>query len=280
MDWAALDIIGLRRSHTGAASAALFRLGAVGVQESWMEGTAPAPRQPWDDGPAAPLPDRHILTAWFEAEDRSSAIHALRPWLDAHTELSWRTEVHRDWEAESRARFKPLEAGSFVIAPPWDAPEGAILVEPGAGFGTGDHPTTRQALVLLDGLEQSSALDIGCGSGILALAAASRGATVHGVDIEPAAVANAQHNAELNGLSASFDTRPMHELEPADLVLANLHAELIIRHASDLMRLANRTLILAGILADRELRVRNAIPWEVARRLVDGEWVALELRRR
>ncbi|MCB9679456.1 MAG: 50S ribosomal protein L11 methyltransferase [Alphaproteobacteria bacterium] len=278
MAWVALDIVGLRRSATDGASAALFALGAVGVQESWLPGTAPAPRQPWDTGPYPPLPARHVLTAWFEHEDRPAAIRALGPWLDADTTLVWRTEEEKDWEAESRAGFTPIAAGGFVVAPPWDAPEGAILVEPGAGFGTGDHPTTRQALVLLDGLTGRTALDIGCGSGVLALAAASRGFEAHGIDIDEAAVANAVHNAALNGLPATFDTRTPDALAPADVVLANLHAELIVRFADDLMRLTRHHLVLAGILADREPLVRAAIPWPVAQRLVDGEWIALELR--
>ncbi|MEZ4322786.1 MAG: 50S ribosomal protein L11 methyltransferase [Myxococcota bacterium] len=284
MGWFALDIVGLRRANTGSASATLFALGAVGVQESWLEGTAPPPRQPWDRGSAAPLPKRHVLTAWFEVEHRAEAARALAPWLDAETELVWRVEEERDWEAESRAGFKPIVAGGFVVAPPWDAPEGSLLVEPGAGFGTGDHPTTRQALLLLDGLTTGAALagrtalDIGCGSGVLALAAASRGMRAHGVDIEDTAVANARHNAGLNGLDATFDGRTPYVLEPADVVLANLHAELLVELAPELLRLTRHHLVVAGVLADREPLVRAALPWPVAQRLVDGEWIALELR--
>lgn len=281
----ALDIRGIRTGNTGAVSGALFAMGAVGTQESWLEGTQPPPRQPWDTGPAPAPPSRQVLTAWFEEVDRAEVVRALAPWLDEQVELVWRVEEERDWEAESRAGFAPIIAGRFVIAPPWDAPPGAIIVEPGAGFGTGDHPTTRQALQLLDDLSGNpairTALDIGCGSGVLALAAASRDLRAHGIDIDEAAVANARNNAALNGLAAmaTFDTRTPTELQPADLVLANLHAELIVRFSQELERLTRHRLVLAGILADREPMVRDALGLREARRLVDGEWVALELRR-
>ncbi len=268
----------------------LFALGAIGVQESWLEGTAPPPRQPWDTGPQAEGPDRHVLTAWFEEVDRATVLTRLKPWLDSTTEIVWRQEAPKDWEAESRAAFRPIEAGGFVIAPPWDAPDGAVLVEPGAGFGTGDHPTTRQALTLLGPLLDGAptVLDIGCGSGILALAAASRDARVHGIDIDAAAVANAEHNAALNGLGepdVRFTTDPIDALAPADIVLANLHAELLVGFAPELQRLATHHLILAGILSDRAASVREAFSWSVHRELTapggdgpdDLSWVALHL---
>jgi ribosomal protein L11 methyltransferase len=288
--WTVLDVVGIRRSGSERAAASLFALGAVGVQESWMEGTAPPPRQPWDDGPAPEEPERHVLTAWFEETvpvDRAQAVRTLSPWLDAHTELVWRREAPRDWEAESRASFRPIEAGGFVIAPPWDAPEGSVRIEPGAGFGTGDHPTTRQALTLLEPLltDTTTVLDIGCGSGVLALAAASRGARVHGIDIDPAAVANAEHNAQLNGFDATFSTDPPEDCAPAEIVLANLHAELLVHYASTLERLATRHLVLAGILSDRLDAVTKAFRWSVRQVLRapggdgpdDLEWIALHL---
>lgn len=285
MSFLAFEVRGLLRSTIDAASGACWSSGAVGVQEGWLEGQAPPPQQPWDRGPSPPLPDRAVLTAWFDdGVNRATVLAAVRPWLDAHTSVSWRLEPDVDWEAQSRASFTPIQVGSFVVAPPWDAPPGALIVDPGAGFGTGDHPTTRQALLLFDeahpaGSRVGSALDIGCGSGVLALAANRRGWSAHGTDIDPAAIANAEHNNRLNGLSATFDLRRADQLGQAELVFANLHAELLVELASDLLRLARQELILAGILAAREPAVRAALPWPVAERRVDGEWVALRLLR-
>lgn len=273
----ALEVQSLRRSRVKAASGALFALGAMGVQEDWMPGTAPPPRQPWDTGPPAPRPDRVLLRAWFEEPERSAILGGLTPWLDDRTEIVWREEPEVDWEAESQASFPPIQVGSLRIAPPWSAEPGDLVIEPGSGFGTGDHPTTRQALLLFQQLDMpaTTALDIGCGSGILALAAARAGWTVHGTDIEEPALANARRNAEMNGLVATFDTAQPHALAPADLVFANLHAELLVRFADDLHRLARGPLILAGILADKETAVRAAFRRPLVDRLQDGEWVAL-----
>lgn len=285
MSWFAFEVRGILRSRVEPASAACFSVGAAGVQEGWLDGEAPPPQQPWDEGPPPPLPDRAVLTAWFEGPvDRGAVLAAVRPWLDARSTVGWREEPEVDWEAESRAAFKPVSVGAFVIAPPWDAPPGALIVEPGAGFGTGDHPTTRQALELFDaahpaGSPAGTALDIGCGSGVLALAAASRGWSAHGTDIDPAAIANAEHNRALNGLSATFDLRPPAELEPADVVFANLHAELLGKLSAELTRLARAELIVAGVMVGKEAGVRAALPWPVAERLTDGEWVALRLVR-
>lgn len=276
----AVDIIGLRTVVSQAAANALFDHHAMGVQERWRDGEAPPPRQPWDTGPEAPQPDRLVLTAWFEKADRVGVLAALRPWLDTETEIVWREEEERDWEAESKAQFRPFTVGPLTIAPPWEPVEGALLIEPGSGFGTGEHPTTRQALALFQGTPPcKTVLDVGCGSGILALAAAKTGCTVHGTDIEAPALSNARHNAMLNGLTAVFDDSPLPSLKPADLVFANLHAELLVSMAEDLRRLTGRHLLLAGILHDREQKVLDALKWPVHTRLVDGEWVALRMDR-
>jgi ribosomal protein L11 methyltransferase len=139
-------------------------------------------------------------------------------------------------------------------------------------------------LEALDGLadeaDVTSVLDVGCGSGILALAAAHLGLEARGVDVDQHAVEEARENAERNGLSASFDTTPIAELElPADLVLANLHAEIMIPLAPDLVRLSRRLLVVCGILADREESVRGAFPTlTLAARETSGEWVCLGYR--
>lgn len=269
-------IDGLLRNRVDAVSAALWSCGAAGVQEDWMPGTAPPPRQPWDEGPPAPLPDRVRVLAWFEEPEPAEVIAALGRWLDASTSLAWHQEPEVDWVQRYEDSLERLELPGVTLAPPHLAQPGDLIIDPGCGFGTGEHPTTRQLLSWLPELSGSTLLDIGSGSGILALAAARRGFRVHGTEIEEPALRAAARNAELNGLDVSFDDRQPAQLAPADVVLANLHAELLEHFASDLRRLATRELLCAGILAEKEDRVRAAFAGRpLKRRELDGEWVAL-----
>lgn len=283
MAWVALELVGVPRADLDDLSDRLFALGASGLQEDHLPGEAPPVRQPWDTGPEPRPPARVLLRAWFEDPDRAAVEAAVGR---AAPELRWEEVVEVDWEAEWRASVRPLVVSPrLVVAPPWDAPEGAVLIEPGQGFGSGEHPTTRQALTALDQLadEVSSVLDVGSGSGILALAAARLGLRARGIDVEESAVADARANAVRNGLDVPFSTTPIADLtEPADLVLANLHAELIVKLRADLLRLTGRWLVLAGILADREAPVRAALDpeLELLHREQDGEWVSLRYRRR
>ena len=286
MAWVELQLVGVPRKGVRALSQRLFRLGTAGVQEDFLPGEAPPPRQPWDTGPPPPLPPRVLLRAWFEDPDRAALDAEL---ADVAAERQWHVVDEVDWENAWRARFAPIQVtDTIVIAPPWDAPPGALIIEPGQGFGTGQHPTTRQILTLLEPLARSpsmgSALDIGCGSGVLAIAAARLGLRVHGVDVEPEAVADARRNAERNeplAAPATFDTTPVQDLHnPVDIVLANLHAELLVSLSEHLLRVCGTHLLAAGILDDREGSVREALgELEVVERIVDGRWVALHLRR-
>ena len=266
-----LALVGLPRSRLDEASARLFAEGTLGLQEDWLPGTAPPVRQPWDADPPksargepnAPdphTPDRIVLRAWFDDPDRAS-IEAVV--ADLGAEVVWGALDDRDWEAERRARFAPVHIGpDLIVAPPWDAPPGALIIDPGQGFGTGHHPSTVQALRALSAWAPGhrTALDVGTGSGVLAIAAARRGIEVEGIDVEEAAVRDAEKNAALNGVTAQFSTTPIEQLSGArDLVLANLHAELLVDLAAALDRLTGRTLIVAGILADRERAVVDAL---------------------
>ncbi len=280
----AVVLSGLPHKRLEAVSELLFSLGATGLQEEYLPGEAPPPRQPWDTGKPAAEPEKRVVRAWFDEQDRATIERRLRPHLSG-VELRWEEVEERDWEAEWRASFRPVVVSPRItVAPPWDAPEGALVIEPGQGFGTGDHPTTVQALRAVDALADGrrTALDVGCGSGILALAAAKLGLRVRGIDVEEAAVRDAIRNAGYNGLEATFDTTPVAEVEePAELVLANLHAELVERLAPHLVRLTGDVLVVAGILLDREQRVVDALEPALVpfHREVDDEWVCRWYRR-
>lgn len=288
MSWVELQVP-VAREALDALSGALFALGCAGLQEEELE---PSPlRQIWEPAQEDVPSARLLVKAWFEDPDRAGLEAGLRAALSAEagvewTGLVWSATPEVPWEDAWKSGFQPLvvrEAGAeLVIVPPWLAAEhpGALVIEPGQGFGTGEHPTTRAALRALLRVrgEVRDALDVGTGSGILALAAARLGIAASGVDVHAEAIDEARRAAELNGLSAAFSTTPVHALtEPVDLVLANLHAELALELAPDLRRLTRRHLLLAGILADREARVRAAFDgWaHLGWREQDGRWVAL-----
>ena len=266
-----------------SVSSTLFAQGASGVQEDFLPGQAPPPRQPWDTGSPPPLPRRRVLVAWFEDPDPARVIASLP---HQASDPSWADVPDVDWETSWQEGFEPITiSDQLTIAPPWCAPEGALIIEPGQGFGTGLHPSTQGALQLMEPIYArcTNCLDLGCGSGILALAAARRGLRAHGVDIEESAVVEARRHADVNGLSATFDTTPIGELEGRwDLVAANLHAELLARLAPYILQRTGAYLVCAGILADREPLVREAFDGtlQLEKALRDEEWVALRYARR
>jgi ribosomal protein L11 methyltransferase len=267
-------------------------LDTLGLEERPADGAAPVVRQPWDTGPAPEPPARVEVLAFFELdgkEKEDARVSTLRrhfagiPGLDLEDErLS-----EGDWVERWRTEFRPFEvAPGVMIAPPWDAPPGAMIVDPGMAFGTGEHPTTRACLRAIHRRARAGAslLDVGCGSGILALLGAFLGMRAEGVDVDPTAVRAAHENAERNGLRVPFDTRPVSALRgPYDLVAANLFAEEIARVATDLRRLCGGALVVAGILLDRESQVIDALGADGVLRLVsrqvEGEWVSLEWER-
>lgn len=169
-----------------------------------------------------------------------------------------------------------------------------LALDPGMAFGTGLHPTTRLCLGGLEPLADDGrlagarVLDVGCGSGILAIAALRLGAAVAlGVDTDPIAIEATLANARRNGLTPRLEARvgsvPTGE-PPADVVLANLIAGALVPLAPllhDELR-PGGTLLASGIFSDREVEVRDALAaagLTITGRTSEGDWVALEARR-
>lgn len=256
MSWHELALC-LRPDRLEAASALLFELGCAGIAEDVPESQL---HSAWERAPAGGAPTSRSIRASFEDPQRSvveAALVELAP-----LELSWRELPAVDWGEAWKAQHTALELSPrIVVTPPWIEREGAVVIEPGLGFGTGQHPTTRLVARELDRLadEVSTLLDVGCGSGVLALAGARLGLTARGVDVQPEAVEAARANALHNGLDLEFSATPVAELtQGAELVLANVHAEVLLSLAPDLVRLTGRWLVLSGILPDREVHVRQA----------------------
>ena len=196
-----------------------------------------------------------------------------------------------DWKLSYRKHFKTEEISPrLVVRPPWEAVSPApgqkvLTLDPGIAFGTGQHPTTRACLDAIDALAEENAdrtfLDVGCGSGILSIAAALEGfRDVRGFDNDPDAVRNANENAEANGLGALFsdgDLSVPGTAAPADVVAANVLAPVLVRFAREVGALVNPggRLILSGILDEQYEEVRASYAaqgfTEVSNRLI-GEW--------
>ena len=202
-----------------------------------------------------------------------------------------------DWSSSWKVHFKPLRVGKhLLIVPTWEdalvLPDDLVIrIDPGMAFGTGGHETTRLCLELLESvmddsplLTVPSLLDLGTGSGILAIAANLLGAgRILALDIDPDAVEVARDNLALNDMVDSVEcgTVPLESLtENFDIILANILAEELVRLAPNLAERLHPggSLILSGILAEKEPLVRQGFafqPLKYSRTVSDGEWVAM-----
>jgi len=206
-----------------------------------------------------------------------------------------------DWAARSQAALRAVTVGNIVVAPPWDVPtsdqltamtrRGAkpqvIVIQPSMGFGTGHHPTTRLCLSALQqfNVKGGTIIDVGTGSGVLAIAAHRLGAArVIAIDDDPDAIAAARENAQRNG--ATIDTRVADlrhiALSRFDLVLANLTGGLLMQSAGRLQDLTTPRgpMILSGFTREEEPAVLAAFPRLVTvDRVQEDEWVCVTLQR-
>ncbi|MGE0394944.1 MAG: 50S ribosomal protein L11 methyltransferase [Vicinamibacterales bacterium] len=197
------------------------------------------------------------------------------------------------WAARSQAGLTAVRVGRVVVTPPWDPAahdrdaDGTVTVVilPSMGFGTGHHATTRLCVAALQDVDLAGAsvLDIGTGSGVLAIAAKRLGAaTVLGIDDDPDAVAAARDSLALNpGVDVTLgvvDLRQSH-LRPVDVVTANLTGGLLVATAPLLQRLGRR-LILSGFLTHERHEVLGAFPgWTVDAEGAEDGWCSATLSR-
>lgn len=240
-----------------------------------------------------PVWSESVVTATFDAElDPEELQQQLTSALPASLGASLqRTRLEaQDWQLAYRQHFKPMQCGENLwIVPSWcDAPDPnavQITLDPGMAFGTGAHATTALCLAWLaeQPLDQCEVIDFGCGSGILAIAAARLGAQrVRAVDIDPQALraseANARANAIKDGVIVISKPQDMVE-EPADVLLANILAGPLVELApkfASLLRQGGR-IMLSGILKTQLETIQLAYrPWfELEPPSLRDDWAGL-----
>lgn len=247
------------------------------------------------------VPARDASAAEAAAAEVADALGHLQAFgLRSIGELRTRIVHEEDWADAWKAYFPVMRIGRrIVIRPTWRrhrrAPDDVVIaMDPGMAFGTGLHPTTRLCLAALEPLADrgdlagARVLDVGCGSGILAIAALALGATsAVGVDTDPIAIESTAANARRNGVARRVRARvgSLPSGEPKfHVVLANLIAGVLVPLAPALAAelRPGGVLVASGIFIDRETEVVAAFEaagLHITARTAEGEWIALEARR-
>lgn len=206
----------------------------------------------------SPLAEMRI---YFEEGDPRPALARALEIVGCEAEIKSEEVAEEDWRFSYRRHFKTeLVSPHILVQPEWER-LAVVKFDPGLAFGTGRHETTKACLQYIDELApatnrepRTSFLDMGCGSGILSIAAAKLGyAPVRGFDVDPDAVAASRENAAKNGVEAEFfrhalGGRGQGPLESADLVVANILGPLLIRFAGEIVPCVKRHLVVSGIL--------------------------------
>jgi ribosomal protein L11 methyltransferase len=237
------------------------------------------------------LDDGFIIRSEEDLETISWGIeqfaHALQSSLGqvVDLELTLTKEKNDDWIAQYQSAVTPIEIPPFYIHPTWESPKEGMLniaIDPALAFGTGHHPTTASCLRAIASYVQKgdTVMDVGCGSGILAMAAQRVDAVVDACDTDPLSIANAIANANQNGLEyRRLWEGPVQETnEVYDVIVANIVADVLVFIASDLSKRLKDggVLILSGIMDKYEEKVLKAYKkYELTQRIVENEWVTL-----
>ena len=283
--WQALDAMAVREACE-AVEYGLMEAGAQGTETN-------------ESGSAHVTVSGYFDTVTEIERVRSALLDALRIYnlgSASLINLTIREVPDRDWLAEWKKDWQPVEVGNFIIAPPWIESEPGpvatgsardrivIRIEPGMAFGTGTHETTRLCLKAIERyFRGGSFLDVGTGTGILAIAAAKMfpGARVEACDTDAEAVEIARENARLNGVGEQIDFRAgsvTEQTSSADLVCANLTAPVIVELLPALLGATCGRLVLSGILAEQSELVQSRLlelGAEGFQNDQDGEWIAL-----
>ena len=296
MSWKSLKIC-VDRALADPLSDALFELGALSVSlEDADAGTAEEQAIFAEPGePETSVWQRCFVIALLDAN--ADAGNVLEQAADRTGSAPLAAELSlvadTDWVRLTQSQFEPIRISNRLwIVPSWHAAPAAdainLRLDPGLAFGTGSHPTTRLCLRWLEAHLQGGerVLDYGCGSGILAIAAAKLGAgQVEGVDIDPQAVLSAQQNAERNGVAAKFCLpRALEITAPVDILVANILSN-PLRILAPALAAATRSagrIALSGILLEQADEIADGYrPWfEIDTWREEDGWVCLSGIRR
>jgi ribosomal protein L11 methyltransferase len=280
--WYAVDLT-IESAAREAAEYALMEAGALGTETTAAAGDV---ETLCVAGYFNDAPEREAV--------RAGVLDALRIYAlpsSSVREMALREVEARDWLGEWKKSWQPVAVGTrFVIAPPWgeveNRPERIVIrIEPGMAFGTGTHETTRLCLAALEKyFTGASLLDVGTGTGILAIAAAKLDAQarIEACDTDAEAVEIARENARLNdipGTQINFRTGTIEESGASfDCVCANLTADVILPLLPALIAATCGRLILSGILDTQAAAVRTRLAVlgiTDTETVADGEWVAI-----
>ena len=265
----------------------LHESGALGLEVRDRE-TPPMP------GVRGPKPGESIVIGYFEDRETAEAAQAQVEESIPGARVGLEEQPQQDWSNQWKSLIKSVHVGRLWVGPPWDvanAPADAVrlVIEPKMAFGTGDHPTTALCLAAVDAYMKdhpgASVLDVGTGTGVLAIAAKKLGAgRVVGTDNDPTSVELAQENIADNGTpDIDVSGKELTQVEGTfDLVLANILANTLIELAPLIAPKVKERAILAGVLAhqraDVEAAYRN-LGFTVLPGAQQGEWVRIDLKR-
>lgn len=195
-----------------------------------------------------------------------------------------------DYENEWKKYYNPIKTKNITIVPTWieynpGKDEKIMRLDPGMAFGTGSHATTRMCLELMD-VEGKNVIDVGCGSGILGIAAKICGAkSVYMCDIDAQAVEFATQNAKLNNVVATIEKADLLEGEQqADFIFANITADILMRFSKSIGKhlRENGTIVLSGIIdtrLDEVIQCYQSAGYQIVERMAIDDWRALKLKR-
>ena len=265
--WTRVAVRPSRAEEREIVSAALFSAGAQGIHE---EGD-------------------FLVTHVSTAEEADAIVRAVRA-ADAHAAVEMRETPATDWTVEWRNQLSAHAVGRLFVAPPWLAgqldPASTIIIEPAMAFGTGDHPTTRGVLRLMEDAVRFGDVvaDLGAGSGVLAIGAAKYGARrVVAIEIDPDAIANAEENVARNGEEGCVTViegdaalfLPL--LAPVRVVLANIISSVLLELLPAIGRslTADGVAILSGMLREEResmLAEFSNRGWRVLDEDSEAEW--------
>ncbi|HYO58335.1 50S ribosomal protein L11 methyltransferase [Archangium sp.] len=279
--------VDLPEAESEAAQDLLHEAGAMGLEVRDRE----APTMP---GVRAPSPGEALIVAYFEDVDTAEQARAALAEALPSARMQLAEEQQQDWSNAWKAHIKSVQVGRLWVGPPWEAQNAPadkvrLVIEPKMAFGTGDHPTTSLCLGAVDDYMAThpgaSVLDVGTGTGVLAIAAKKLGAgRVVGTDNDPVSVELARENAVDNGTpDVALSGKELTSVEGTfDLVVANILANTLIELAPLIVPKVKDKLLMAGVLSHQKAEVEAAyvnlglVPEPGAQQ---GEWVRLDFHR-